>query len=179
MVSEISCEDEEHEKEMKNKLVNITFDYLVMNFTKNVNRILRGNNIDVEPTNQIEKQAKEIFKKKKNIGKYVPKVDDDHDESKKSVIKECACAMKQPVIEGIKPSVIKKDVKKKSMVKVKCDKKSSEKGKVIKKPVIKTVCDKKAASKGLAVKKEVIKEAVIIKTAVHKMQLRNKTIYLQ
>lgn len=169
MESEISCEDEEHKKEIKNKLLNITFEYLVMNLTKNVNRALRGNNGDLEPTNHIEKQAIEFYKKKRNIGKYVPKVDlSKHDVSQNPMIEVCT----------LKTPEIKKDVTEKKVVKVKCNKKPSDKKIVIKKAVIKKGCDKKSVVKELAIKKTVIKD-VIKNTAVHKMQLRSKALYLQ
>lgn len=191
----ISCEDEEHINEIKKHLLNITFEFLVMNFTKNVNRVLRGNNVDIEPTSQIEKEAMEVYKKKKNIGKYVPKVDDANEKSvikvnaiQKRVIKKCV--KEKPILKE-KP-VIKKGVNQKKGLKEKCIKKfrgkenviKSEVKKakavisrsVIKQSVIKKSVIKKAVINDLAIKKTLIKDTVKKSTAHHKMQLRKKAI---
>lgn len=93
-------------KTSRNKLHALTFERVVSNFTKNVNRFFRKNDTDFEPTNSTEKQAQELFKKKKNVGKYVPK-SVYSGAGTKSVIDKCA-------IEDVAVSqiIVKKDIKK-------------------------------------------------------------------
>lgn len=186
MESVISCENEEHKNEIKKNLLIIAFECVVMNFTKNINRVLSGNNVDIEPTSQIEKEAIEVYKKKRNIGKYVPKVDlGVHDTNEKSlievnsiqkpVIKKC---VKEKQIKKEKP-VIMKGVNKK-VLKEKSIKKFRGKENVmkseVKKAVIKKLVITKATINDLAIKKASIKDIIKKPTACHKMQLRKKVI---
>lgn len=133
--SKISCE--EHEKEIKNKLLAITFEFLILKFTKNVNQILKGN--DMLSNNQVEKQASDIYKKKKKIGKYVPKADvSDQDAMKKSVIK--IPVIKKPVKK--EPKIKKFVIKRGAIEKPKTDKAAINKS-VIKKLAITKTTNKK------------------------------------
>lgn len=60
---------------MKSRLLKHTFEYVVFNFTKRINRVLEGNERDMNPVNEIDKMAIELYRKRKKIGKYVPKLD--------------------------------------------------------------------------------------------------------
>src|ERR1700743_558540 len=81
---------------MKNELIELTFKYVVSNFTKRINRILEGNDRDILPETQIEKMAFDFYKKKKKIGKYIPKKDSDV-QDKKTVIASEKKHGKKPV----------------------------------------------------------------------------------
>lgn len=157
--SEISCEIEEHCTTIRNRLMNITFECLVMNFTKSVNRFLRGNSVDVEPTNNIEQEAKMLYKKKKNIGKYCPKVEvSDNDASTNYVANV---------------HDIEKDVKGKSAKAKSCD---IKKHKSVIPIALKATSNIKIAKNKSEIKKmaKVIKESANKNFSVHGMQLRKK-----
>lgn len=169
-----------------------------MKFTRTVNRFLRGNYADVEPTNRIEKEAKEFHKKKKNIGKYMPKVGVcDNSNSNKSVIgkremitpeaKKDVKMMSARNLNGAKSSDNKEN---KTMISAlhKIEIKKGVKGKLVVKTEDTESCDKKLKVKNSVIKKAAKSKPTINKTAmvalkaetenknfsVHKMQLRNK-----
>lgn len=185
--SEISCKLDEHKTVMEHKLISVTFDYLVMNFTKSVNRFLHGNNIGVEHTNRIEEEAKMFHKKKKNIGKYCAKVEVHANDTstnsvekgknekgvngKSAVDKLCDNKPNKSLTEGVtKKSVIQTTFMEKSRVKVgvtkSCEKQSGIKNSPIRK-----------GKNRLAIKKikPVISGNVNKNSSVHTMQLRRKT----
>lgn len=130
-------------------MLDITFEYLVLNFIKNVNRKLKGHDLDELPNNDVEKQASEIYKKKKNIGKYVPKVDLS-DRNSTDVIKNGA--KEKPANDVINKAVMKKTVKV-----IDVTKKHLIKKRAITKPLLKQNAINKAVIKDLVIKPLVIK----------------------
>lgn len=168
-----------------------------MTFTKTVNRFFRGNYIDVEPTNRIEKEAKEFYRKKKHIGKYLPKVEVCKDNRSTNAVIN---------IPGKEKSK-KVDVKRKMAIKVKgaksCDNKenmsstevrSSKRSNIQKEVIGKShvnVTFTKSCEKKRKIEKSVIKKAaktVIINPitkpvmtqnnmSCHKMELRKKNLF--
>lgn len=56
---------------MKNKFCHIAFDHLALTITKNVNRKLRGEDLDILPKCEVEERAVQFYNQKK-IGKYKP-----------------------------------------------------------------------------------------------------------
>lgn len=130
-----------HENEVKDKLLDVTFKYLILNFTKDINRKLHGKDNDILPNNIIEEEALQFYTKKKNIGKYkpsVPQIDlSAENVIEKSVIKKPPT--KKPKIEKnvLKKEPIKKDSVKKLPAKKPVIKKNAIKKDSIKKPIIK------------------------------------------
>ncbi len=159
-----------HENEIKNKLLDVTFKYLILNFTKDVNRKLHGKDNDILPNNPIEEQALQFYIKKKNIGKYKPTVP-QIDLSAQNVIEKSV--IKKPPTK--KPKIEKNVVKKESVKKDSVKKPPTKKPK-IEKNVVKKELVRKDSVKKLTTKKPVIKKNAIEKDSIKKPIIKKNVI---